>query len=39
MTGTKSSSIPHCPAIDDIFPKPLRLSEIVEYFKRHARGL
>lgn len=36
MTGTKSSSIPPCPAIDDIFPKPLRLSKVVDYFRAHA---
>lgn len=39
MTGTKSSSIPNCPAIDDIFPKPLRLSQVVEYFRMHAESL
>ncbi len=33
MTGTKSSSIPPCAAVDDIFPKPLRLSKVVEYFR------
>lgn len=39
MTGTKSSSIPACAAIDDIFPKPLRLSTVVEYFRSHAESL
>ena len=39
MTGTKSSSIPHCAAIDDIFAKPLRLSGMVDYFKGHAQTL
>jgi hypothetical protein len=35
MTGTNSSSIPPCPAIDDIFAKPLRVAEVVAYFRRH----
>jgi DNA-binding NtrC family response regulator len=35
MTGTNSSSIPPCPAIDDIFSKPLRVAEVVEYFRSH----
>ncbi len=36
MTGTKSSSIPPCSAVDDVFAKPLRLSKMVEYFRRFA---
>jgi len=39
MTGTKSSSIPPCSAIDDIFPKPLRLARVVEYFRAHADAM
>jgi CheY-like chemotaxis protein len=39
MTGTKSSSIPPCSAIDDIFPKPLRLAQLVDYFRLHSLSL
>ena len=39
MTGTKSSSVPPCSAIDDIFCKPLRLARVVEYFRNCARDL
>lgn len=36
MSGTKSSSIPPCSAVDDIFGKPLRLAQLVHYFSEHA---
>lgn len=34
MSGTKSSSIPPCPAVDATFAKPLQMSEIVAYFSQ-----
>jgi len=36
MSGTKSSSIPPCSAIDATFAKPLQMSEIVAYFAEAA---
>ena len=38
MTGTRSSSVPPCSAVDDIFTKPLRLASVVTYFKERARA-
>jgi DNA-binding NtrC family response regulator len=34
MSGTKSSSIPPCEAIDAQFAKPLQMSEIIAHFAR-----
>lgn len=39
MSGTKSSSIPPCSAVDDIFAKPLRMAEVVRYFELHGEAL
>lgn len=33
MSGTKSSSIPTCDAVDAIFPKPLDLRGLVQYLR------
>jgi len=33
MSGTKSSSIPTCSAVDVIFPKPLDLKGLVQYLR------
>lgn len=33
MSGTKSSSIPNCEAVDVIFPKPLDLRGLVQYLR------
>jgi DNA-binding NtrC family response regulator len=35
MTGTNSSSIPHCPDIDIVLQKPLDVDEVVGFFASH----
>jgi len=37
MSGTKSSSIPTCAAVDAIFPKPLDLKGLVQYLRDAAQ--
>jgi DNA-binding NtrC family response regulator len=39
MSGTKSSSIPACSAVDAIFPKPLDLKGLVQYLRDAAQAL
>jgi DNA-binding NtrC family response regulator len=39
MSGTKSSSIPACNAVDAIFPKPLDLKGLVQYLRDAAQAL
>jgi ActR/RegA family two-component response regulator len=39
MSGTKSSSIPACDAVDAIFPKPLDLKGLVRYLQDAAQTL
>lgn len=39
MTGTHSASVPACDAVDQIFPKPLRVAGVVDYFRREASTL
>jgi DNA-binding NtrC family response regulator len=39
MSGTKSSSIPACSAVDAIFPKPLDLKGLVQYLREATQAL
>jgi len=39
MSGTKSSSIPSCNAVDAIFPKPLDLKGLVQYLREATEAL